>query len=160
MGMTRPNGGGCTINAETGVGGDGGRQSRLSGTLHMIRRVRTQGNHTLDGSPGIKQCNFIWPSWEFCGASGHCSERGHLVRECIFETGRLSQWVAGKEENKAIPWEGVSSGKECKIHKDSIAQRMPNKQIEHLFTCYKVTIHCSKLGLGIEAIISIKWGAI
>lgn len=58
MAMTRPNGGGCAINAETAVGGRGRRQSRLCGTLHMIRREPTWGNHTFNGPPGIKQCNF------------------------------------------------------------------------------------------------------
>lgn len=63
-----------------GGGGRGsGRQSRLSGTLHTIRRVCTQSNQTLDGLPGIQQNNFIWPSCEFCSPPWHRSEKGHLL---------------------------------------------------------------------------------
>lgn len=119
-----------------------GRREAISSQRHAANDKEgwTRGNHTLDGSPGIKQCNFSWPGWEFYGSSGHCSERGHLVQEHIVETGRTKKsntlWGSALRKGMQNTWSLYCTTNAGKTNWTFI------NMLQWYRTC------CCKLGLG------------
>lgn len=82
----------------------------------------------------------------------------------------MSESASMRQEDSANEWQGRRKtkqypGRECPQERNAkYIKTLLHKECQtnklNIYSRYKVTIHCSKLGLGIEAIISIKWGAI
>lgn len=108
-----------------------GRQSGLSGTLHMIRRVRTRGNHTLDGSPGRKQSKLylthlgvLWFTWALFRERTPCF-RASLTQQHTANEG------AGRTKTKLCPRKVSPQEEHAKYTK---TQRMQDKQVYHIYS--------------------------